>query len=495
MYAQREKPKENKSRAVANSIGQKKNNGKHGLGFVDNRPKSVVQRNLKVIANNNFQVMQFKRYFTGEVEPPSSKSVRYSEVTIQGVKATKRMQADNLSYKTKAGGSKTTSGNHSPLFYALRSCFQSGELHDMHMLHEELGGKGKPPNLVPGPKNTNNNMMDFEQAVIAKIDNSDFDFAVVDYEVTANYGRSGNDVKAALPTSIDMRVTEKKCDVEGKNWEDDNIVHTRNVSVETPLNFGNLDSSAKPSNEVNRDVSNPITTDQNHSRTVNSKFGNFYWATSEITRVNDPNSVLHHWKNHNLISENVEDPYFKFSQQQLEEGLKLTFKDNLDKLLLQLNQSKIVGKNGIEQSIKQHWKELISESATKSVGKFGYPKAAIDFFTKGLEKERTELSKHLKIQEPEYAMKTAKTNLKFASFAAWHLAKGGSNTLFLKKIANGLVIELEKGMSSLVKEVQERLKLSLSFFKACTMSTEEIEQNYAIIPEYINQMKITLGVD
>jgi len=37
MYAQVEKPKENKSRAVANSIAQKKNNGKQGFGFVDNR--------------------------------------------------------------------------------------------------------------------------------------------------------------------------------------------------------------------------------------------------------------------------------------------------------------------------------------------------------------------------------------------------------------------------------------------------------------------------
>ncbi len=40
MYAQIEKPKENKSRAVANSVGQKKSNMMRSFGFVDNRPKA-----------------------------------------------------------------------------------------------------------------------------------------------------------------------------------------------------------------------------------------------------------------------------------------------------------------------------------------------------------------------------------------------------------------------------------------------------------------------
>lgn len=37
MYERVEKPKENKSRSVANTVGQKKSNGNHSLGFVDNR--------------------------------------------------------------------------------------------------------------------------------------------------------------------------------------------------------------------------------------------------------------------------------------------------------------------------------------------------------------------------------------------------------------------------------------------------------------------------
>ncbi len=52
MYEQVEKPKENKSRSVANSMSQKKSNVKQGFGFVDNRTETVRQLKLKVINNN-----------------------------------------------------------------------------------------------------------------------------------------------------------------------------------------------------------------------------------------------------------------------------------------------------------------------------------------------------------------------------------------------------------------------------------------------------------
>jgi hypothetical protein len=42
MYAQVEKPKENKSRAVANSVSQRKGPVKQGFGFVDNRPQNKL---------------------------------------------------------------------------------------------------------------------------------------------------------------------------------------------------------------------------------------------------------------------------------------------------------------------------------------------------------------------------------------------------------------------------------------------------------------------
>lgn len=47
MYAQVEKPKENKSRPVANSVAQKKSSGKQGFGFVDNRPEYIPLKKNK----------------------------------------------------------------------------------------------------------------------------------------------------------------------------------------------------------------------------------------------------------------------------------------------------------------------------------------------------------------------------------------------------------------------------------------------------------------
>lgn len=56
MYAQVEKPKENKSRAVANSVAQKKKSGNQDVGFVDNRDSFVRQKkNKKIIEMNSSQ--------------------------------------------------------------------------------------------------------------------------------------------------------------------------------------------------------------------------------------------------------------------------------------------------------------------------------------------------------------------------------------------------------------------------------------------------------
>lgn len=58
MYAQVEKSKENKSRTVANSVGQKQSNVKKGFEFDDNRPETVVQRKLQGMVNNSPQAKQ-----------------------------------------------------------------------------------------------------------------------------------------------------------------------------------------------------------------------------------------------------------------------------------------------------------------------------------------------------------------------------------------------------------------------------------------------------
>ncbi|MDO6686996.1 MULTISPECIES: hypothetical protein [unclassified Agarivorans] len=58
MYAQVEKPKENKSRVVASSVAQKKNDVKQAFGFVDNRSDAVTQRRLQKTISDSQRIMQ-----------------------------------------------------------------------------------------------------------------------------------------------------------------------------------------------------------------------------------------------------------------------------------------------------------------------------------------------------------------------------------------------------------------------------------------------------
>ncbi len=52
MYAQKGNPKENKSRAIANRLGQKKNNLKAVLGFADNRPETKMLNTFPAFMHN-----------------------------------------------------------------------------------------------------------------------------------------------------------------------------------------------------------------------------------------------------------------------------------------------------------------------------------------------------------------------------------------------------------------------------------------------------------
>ncbi|MBW2663245.1 MAG: hypothetical protein JRD93_14945 [Deltaproteobacteria bacterium] len=55
MYAKVENPKENKSRAVANSVAQKKNEEKTNTRFVDNRSEVKVQNSLQLMMQKIIQ--------------------------------------------------------------------------------------------------------------------------------------------------------------------------------------------------------------------------------------------------------------------------------------------------------------------------------------------------------------------------------------------------------------------------------------------------------
>lgn len=66
MYEKVERSIEKKSKAIANSVTQKKNHRKQDLGFVDNRPMSIVQYKMQSQANNSpVSLIQKKENKTG----------------------------------------------------------------------------------------------------------------------------------------------------------------------------------------------------------------------------------------------------------------------------------------------------------------------------------------------------------------------------------------------------------------------------------------------
>lgn len=60
MYAQVEKPKENKSIVVANAVSQRQNSSDSTFRFVDNRPEAFQTRKLRELTNNSSQAIQLK---------------------------------------------------------------------------------------------------------------------------------------------------------------------------------------------------------------------------------------------------------------------------------------------------------------------------------------------------------------------------------------------------------------------------------------------------
>jgi hypothetical protein len=72
MYEQVEKPKENKSRAVANSVAQRKSKVKQGFGFVDNRPESKKANQLRAHHTHESTLQAMFRVKTGKTTKVNS---------------------------------------------------------------------------------------------------------------------------------------------------------------------------------------------------------------------------------------------------------------------------------------------------------------------------------------------------------------------------------------------------------------------------------------
>lgn len=86
MYAQMEKSKENKSRAVANSVAQQKSSVKQGFGFVNNRAESIAQRIIKKVETHDPIQLVDKRF----IQVPSKETLvlqaqwAYVDVDVDG---------------------------------------------------------------------------------------------------------------------------------------------------------------------------------------------------------------------------------------------------------------------------------------------------------------------------------------------------------------------------------------------------------------------------
>ncbi len=165
MYAQIEKPKENKTKAVANSVAQKKNNGGQGLKFIDNRPEAITQRKLQKMDNNRPQVKQTVMLQAMPDTPlPQQQPIQMYKlgtgttrtVNLKGAKGTHSFEEctyNSVEYKNgdpKVSGSTTSS----PAAWATWLVNKKGGRNatQLHVVNARWGGLGgqNDKNIVPG---------------------------------------------------------------------------------------------------------------------------------------------------------------------------------------------------------------------------------------------------------------------------------------------------------------------------------------------------------
>lgn len=163
MYAQIDKPKENKSRAVANSVTQKKRNVKQSFGFVDNRPEAVSQRKLQIQIDTYSNAIQ--RATGTEIEAANAQLKKGVNI-IQRVTSidhettqfdTENQQIANFPVGTRMRaildpaypvlGSATSNGA-TPLLRQICNMFNPN-LEQTHLLNADIGGFGVYENLYP----------------------------------------------------------------------------------------------------------------------------------------------------------------------------------------------------------------------------------------------------------------------------------------------------------------------------------------------------------
>lgn len=79
---------------------QKKNDGKKGFGFLDNRPKAIAQRKIQNMINNNYQVSQLRIIQKMSNNITLAKQHKFHSITDRNHKLLKSQKTENLEQKT-----------------------------------------------------------------------------------------------------------------------------------------------------------------------------------------------------------------------------------------------------------------------------------------------------------------------------------------------------------------------------------------------------------
>jgi hypothetical protein len=162
MYAQIEKPKEDKSKTVVNSVVQKKGLGKQWVGFVGNRPEAIAQRKSinSRISTNNQQKPTGPPVITVMPRNSSKNSVMQKQTNIAHVSRTLKWgQKTGIvgqsvtayldpAYR-KVGTATATSADDYTDLDKKAALYNGGNWARGHLLNHDLGGKGKTFNLYP----------------------------------------------------------------------------------------------------------------------------------------------------------------------------------------------------------------------------------------------------------------------------------------------------------------------------------------------------------
>ncbi|MBL0701866.1 MAG: hypothetical protein JJV91_00085 [Desulfosarcina sp.] len=264
MYEQAEKTKENRGRAVANSVTQKNKGAQQGVGVVDNRPEAIVQRKLQEMANNSSEAKQTAQFqamcdndFVGN-RPEAVQQMQLKAITqnTAGLGAApvqlKPNDIDNTTSITLLNGEvQTPAGERdaTSVAYPINTISGMGwaipgvDLKGGHLYKREFGGNDDYSNVVPWHEDIEANFTDqFEDIYSAgwKANGKGSGDSSVDGEWTLNVKAgfsetSTNDVEQympAKPASGKEDPNERDRFINIIRWSMDTIPDSASASIE-----------------------------------------------------------------------------------------------------------------------------------------------------------------------------------------------------------------------------------------------------------------------